>query len=131
MSTSQAILLIAHGSRNPQANQDLVWLAEELRERGFPLVEPSYLELAPPDILTGGRACVAKGATEVLMVPYFLAAGVHVREDLTEAQAALSQEFPQVAFKLAGHLGRHPSMVDLVVSRIREVLPENLGQVKG
>lgn len=114
------LLLIAHGSRNKQANDDLFWLADQLRERGFELVEPSFLELAPPDILTAGRACVAKGARNVLMVPYFLAAGVHVREDLTEARDTLTKEFPNVTFRLAGHLGRHARMVDMVMARIDE-----------
>ncbi len=123
MPVKQAILLIAHGSRNLQANEDLVWLAKELQEGGFPLVEPSYLELAPPDILTAGRACVAQGAQKVIMMPYFLAAGVHVREDLTRARDELAQEFPEVDFRLAAPLGRHPTLVDLVKARIGETRP--------
>lgn len=115
-----SLLLIAHGSRNKQANEDLFWLAEQLRNKGFGLVEPAFLELAPPDILTAGRACVSKGAIHVLMVPYFLAAGVHVREDLTEARDTLAKEFPEVTFRLAGHLGRHARMVDMVLARIDE-----------
>ena len=115
-----SLLLIAHGSRNKQANEDLYWMAEQLRDRGFGLVEPSFLELAPPDILTAGRACVAKGAIDVLMVPYFLAAGIHVREDLTEARNILAKEFPEVNFRLAGHLGRHQKMVEMVLARIDE-----------
>jgi len=115
-----SLLLIAHGSRNKQANEDLYWLAEQLQKKGFELVEPAFLELAPPDIITAGRACVSKGALDVLMVPYFLAAGVHVREDLTEARDTLSKEFPDVTFRLAGHLGRHAMMVDMVLARIDE-----------
>lgn len=116
-----ALLLIAHGSRNKQANDDLFWLADQLREQGYDLVEASFLELAQPNILTGGRACVSKGARDVLLVPYFLAPGVHVREDLTEARDTLAREFPEVTFRLAGHLGRHPKMVEMVLARIDEI----------
>ncbi len=120
MPPNPAILLIAHGSRNQQANDDLYWLAAELRLRGFERVEASFLEFATPDIHTAGITCVEKGATTVLMVPYFLAAGVHVLQDLTKAKALLCQEFPNVSFQLALPLGRHSSMVDLVMERINE-----------
>ncbi len=120
MPPNPAILLIAHGSRNQKANDDLYWLAGELKRRGFEMVEPSFLEIATPDIHTAGKTCVEKGATNVLMVPYFLAAGIHVQEDLTKAKGLLSQEYPNVTFQLAQPLGRHPSMVDLVMERITE-----------
>jgi len=120
MKTTKALLLIAHGSRNPQANEDLVWLAGHLADQGFSLIQPSYLELAQPDILEGGRLCVERGATEVLMVPYFLSAGVHVRQDLTEARETLATQYPEVEFRLTGHLGRHPLLVQLVLTRIAE-----------
>ena len=96
-----ALLLIAHGSRNADANADLLHLAEQLR-RDYSIVVASYLELAPPGIDDGGRLCVAQGASRVVMVPYFLSAGVHVTRDLTEARDALADEFPGVPFVLAG-----------------------------
>src|SRR5205823_10226363 len=48
-----AVLLIAHGSRQPEANDDLHHLAEQLRrQRRYPIVVPPYLELADPDLDT-------------------------------------------------------------------------------
>ena len=58
-----ALLLIAHGSRQPEANADLSRLAAELRRTGrFAHVEPAYLELAEPDIDAGAANCVEQGA---------------------------------------------------------------------
>ena len=51
-----ALLLIAHGSRNAEANEDLVALAAELRA-SYPIVEASFLELAEPTIEAAGRRC--------------------------------------------------------------------------
>ena len=116
-----AVLLIAHGSRRPEANHDLVQLAELLIARHhYKIVELSYLELATPTILEGGRVCVARGASKVLMLPYFLSAGVHVVTDLKEFQQQLTDEFPQVEFILCPHLGLHPLMADIVVARLQE-----------
>ncbi len=115
-----ALLLIAHGSRNAQANDDLFHVAEELRRRGHRIVVASFLELAEPSIEQGGRLCVAQGAQQVILTPYFLSAGIHVRRDLTEARERLAEEFPLVEFLLAEPMGRHPLLIDVVAQRIHE-----------
>jgi sirohydrochlorin ferrochelatase len=118
--TRTALLLIAHGSRRPEANADLEHLAEVLRVRGeFALVLPSYLELCEPGIVPGGEMCVAAGASRVVLLPYFLSAGMHVVEDLTAARNELAKRYPEVEFLLAEPLGRHPKMVEIVLDRAR------------
>ena len=115
-----ALLLIAHGSRQVEANADLHHVADGLRRRGWPVVEASFLELAEPGIEEGGCRCVAQGAESVVLVPYFLSAGTHVRRDLAEARARLAARFPAVEFRLAEPLGRHPLLLDVVAERARE-----------
>ena len=115
-----ALLLIAHGSRQPEANADLYHVVDGLRRRGHGIVEASFLELAEPDIAEGGRRCVAQGAGRVVLVPYFLSAGVHVRRDLSEARAGLAARFPGVEFRVAEPLGRHPLLLEVVAERARE-----------
>ncbi len=112
------LLLIAHGSREAAANADLEYVAEQMRQRGYDIAVAAYLELAEPDIDAGGARCVALGAERVVMVPNFLSAGVHVRRDLTAAHARLAQRFPEVEFRLAEPLGRHPLLLELIVARV-------------
>jgi sirohydrochlorin ferrochelatase len=116
-----SVLLIAHGSRRAEANDDLRRLAEELLARGpWKTVEIAYLELASPTIPEGGRACAARGAKRVLMLPYFLSAGRHVTSDLERFRGALASEFPTVEFRLCAPLGLHPKIVEVVVDRLQE-----------
>ena len=118
-----ALLLIAHGSRRPEANADLDHLAGVLRARGdFAIVQPSYLELCEPGIVAGGERCVAAGARRVVLLPYFLSAGMHVTEDLTAARDELARRHPEVEFVLAEPLGRHPLLVEVVADRVREAI---------
>ncbi len=122
-----ALLLIAHGSRQPDANADLVYVVEQLRRRGRRIVEASYLELANPNIDEGGSRCVTAGAECVVLLPYFLSAGVHVLRDLTAARERLAERFPGVEFRLAEPLGRHPLLLDVVTDRASEAVkrPQN------
>jgi len=117
-----ALLLIAHGSRNEEANADLHFVVAGLEQRGHAVVMASFLELAEPDIEQWGELCVRRGARQVVLVPWFLSAGIHVRRDLTEARARLARRFPEVAFHLAEPFGRHPLLLEVVADRVREAL---------
>lgn len=123
--TSTAVLLIAHGSRRPEANAELETVAERLRAAGpqrppVDYVACAYLELARPSIADGGRECVAAGARRVFLLPYFLSAGRHVVSDLEAHRAELQQEFPDVEFRLCPPLGLHPLMTDILLDRLAE-----------
>jgi sirohydrochlorin ferrochelatase len=120
------LLLIAHGSRHAEANADLEFVAEQMRQLGHELVLAAYQELTAPDIETGAARCVELGAQRVVMVPYFLSAGVHVRRDLTAARDALARRFPAVDFRLAEPLGRHPLLLQVVEDRVRAAVDPNI-----
>jgi sirohydrochlorin ferrochelatase len=117
-----AVLLIAHGSRHAPANGDLHRVAARIAEGGdYAIVEPAFLELAEPDIPTAGALCVARGARRVLMIPYFLSAGVHLLRDLTAAREDLARRHPGVEFRLGAPLGPDPLLEQLVATRIRQL----------
>jgi len=122
-----ALLLIAHGSRHEDANADLDHVAAELRRRGrYTIVEAAFLELAEPTIDEGGRRCAEQGAECVILVPYFLSAGVHVRRDLAAARQRLAERYPHVLVRLAEPLGRHPLLADVVAERARETIARSV-----
>jgi sirohydrochlorin ferrochelatase len=115
------VLLIAHGSRRPDANADLVQLSREVAAR-MPgaIVEFAYLELAEPTVAEGARRCVERGARLVRLFPYFLSLGVHVTRDLEALRRDLSRAYPGVAFVLTRPIGVEPRIVDIVLERLRE-----------
>ena len=113
-----ALLLIAHGSREPAANADLHRLAAEMRSSGeCEVVAPAFLELAEPTIDEAAKRCVDELAERVILVPYFLSAGVHVRRDLQAHRDRLASEYPEVEFLLAQPLGPHPLLVEILWQR--------------
>jgi sirohydrochlorin ferrochelatase len=126
---STGVLLIAHGSRRPQANDDLSRLAEAVRDTGrFGFVEIAYLEIAEPAIAEGARRLIDRGARSVRLLPFFLSAGAHVVEDLEAHRGELSREFPEVHFTLCPPLGLHPKLVEVVLERLEQHLADALEQ---
>ncbi len=116
-----ALLLIAHGSRKDEANDDLHDVVDEMQKRGsFAIVQGAFLELAEPTIEESAARCVAQGAERVVLLPYFLSAGVHVRSDLAAIRNKLADRYSPVEFRLAEPLGPHPLLFDIVAERARE-----------
>lgn len=102
------LLIVAHGSRRAASNDEVRELAERvrsLRSPGIDHVEAAFLELAEPSITDGMARCVALGAREIVVFPYFLAAGTHVAVDIPEAVEAFCERHPDVQVRLARHLG--------------------------
>jgi sirohydrochlorin ferrochelatase len=118
-----ALLLIAHGSRQEEANDDLFAMAKDL-SGAYAIVEAAFLELAEPTIEQAGHRCVERGANRVILLPYFLSAGIHVRRDLQAHRDRLSKDHPSVEFLLAEPLGRHPLLRQIVLQRAKEAEPD-------
>ena len=115
------LLLIAHGSRRSESNQEVRALTEALRQRAgdrFDEVSCAFLELAQPNIPSAIDACVASGASQILVVPYFLSAGRHVAKDIPAEVDAKRAEYPRVEIQLADHLGAMPGIADLILERL-------------
>jgi len=113
------LLIVAHGSRRRESNEEVKHLARrvaELRGAAFDHVEAAFLELADPDIATGLARCVEAGALEIVIFPYFLAAGLHVAEDLPTQAARFSETHPEVSIYLAPHLGQAHTLPSLILA---------------
>lgn len=118
-----AILLMAHGSRIPEANGAVGEIAAMVKEMtGYDIVEVAFREQHLPNIQAGIDSCVAQGARRVLLMPYFLFVGAHVQEDLPEEMAQARERYPSVEFAMGPHLGVHRKLAEVEVERIAEAL---------
>jgi sirohydrochlorin ferrochelatase len=113
------LLIVAHGSRRAASNDEVRDLAErvrDLRSPGIDHVEAAFLELAEPSIPDGLARCVALGAREIIVFPYFLAEGTHVAVDIPEAVESFRTEHPDVTLRLTRHLGASDAMPGAIMA---------------
>lgn len=114
----KALLVIAHGSRRQQSNQEVIDLAAILSKRpehDFDIVVPAFLELADILIPDGVETCAKAGATEITVLPYFLNSGKHVTRDIPEVITAIKPQYPDIDIKVTQHIGASPVMLDLIL----------------
>lgn len=121
----KAILVIAHGSPRPEANQDVLAVAEEVRARGVSaIVQTCYLDCNEPDIAAGVDLCAAAGATEIVAVPYLLHSGKHFVRDLPRILEESAARHPGVRILMGNYIGREPQMMDVIRDRVTEANDE-------
>lgn len=114
----EALLIMAHGSPHPEANEPLFRVLEILRAReAYPIVVLGFLECNKPSIPEAIQACVAQGAERVIAVPFFLHTGNHVAEDLPALLAEAQEQHPQVEFRLGGFLGKSERLTNILAAR--------------
>ena len=119
MSKKVAILIIDHGSRKQDANDMLPEVARLVQQMSsFTIVHYAHMELAEPTIQQGFDACIADGAEEVIVHPYFLSPGRHSTSDIPRRVAEAAQKHPQVPFQVTEPLGLHPKIGEIILERI-------------
>ncbi|GHD92428.1 sirohydrochlorin chelatase [Streptomyces naganishii] len=108
-----ALVLVAHGSRDPRALRTVRALMDRVsRTRPGLSVHLGHIEIDEPP-LSGTLA--ALGATDAVLVPLLLSPGHHVKRDIPEMAAA-----SPARARVAAPLGPHPLLVETLYDRLTE-----------
>ena len=113
--TQTALVLLAHGSRDPLWQQPMQAVARSLRAADpAALVACAFVELCAPDLPTAVAQLQAQGATQIRILPLFLGLGQHAREDLPRLVEAATAQFPELDFRLLPAIGEDPRLIELL-----------------
>ena len=117
----KAIILLGHGSRVPEAGKDMEEAARILKDKyDFEMVVSCHMSRLGPHLPETLAKCVSDGATEVIVIPYFLNQGLHIRLDVPEMLQAEAEKYPDLRLVYGKPLGFDPLFVDILKKRIDE-----------
>ena len=117
------ILLFAHGSPVEDANRGVRELAARIEAAGpFRYVRAAFLDGGQPNLLDGVMQAAAAGLDRLVIIPYFLTVGLHLRRDLPKLVAAAKETHPNFDIVVGQSLEGHPSMPSLILGRANEAL---------
>jgi len=113
--TPRAIVLFAHGSRDPLWCAPIEAVAAQIRARqpDIPVV-CAYLEMCTPTLFDAASDLIAAGARQLRVFPLFLGIGKHAREDLPLLVAELGAAHPDVSIDLLPSAGEHDRLTALM-----------------
>jgi len=127
----RAMILFAHGARDPRWAQPFERLRDLVRARSPGLeVTLAFLELMSPRLPEAAAALVAGGAQELTVVPVFLGQGGHVLRDLPALIDDLRTAHPRVAVRVAEAAGENAQVLDALASYCLDAA-QNLQNLSG
>ena len=123
---SAAVVLFAHGSRDPLWRAPIDAVAEAMRSQAPQVaVRCAFLELMSPDLPTVVAELVQEGHRMVRIVPMFLGVGRHGREDLHALVAQLQQSHPDLHLELTPAVGEMPELTRCMAGLALQNLPHS------
>ncbi len=118
---TKSILIVAHGSRESLANDEVMAMANQLAEQIGDAVEVAFLDpIAKPNIPEVVDKLIAAGATTITVLPFFLNTGKHVQKDIPAIITQKREEHPTVQIELKEHLGSRSHILEILKSMVNE-----------
>lgn len=121
------IVLLGHGSRR---GKDTDLGLEEIRRRlqlrfnNGQRVRMAGLEFTPPSLEEAVLKLASDGSTYILVMPFFLFQGKHLKEEIPDDIERIRSLVTQVSLRLTGNLGLDSRLLDMVEERIKSVFAE-------
>ena len=111
-----ALVVVAHGSRDPRALSTVRRLLDGVRalRPGLP-VHLGHIELNAPLLPDTLAELDARGTRAAVLVPLLLSRGYHVKQDIPDMAAGA-----RLHTRVAAPLGPHPLLVDALHARLTE-----------
>lgn len=116
------LLMVGHGTRDESGRQSFLEFASvyQALDTSRPVI-PCFLELTEPTIQAGVDLCVAKGYTDISVLPVLLFAARHNKFDITNELDRARARHPQLKFHYGRHFGITPGIIELWQERLAEL----------
>jgi len=113
------VIIVDHGSRRDEANVAFTDLVRRFADRyDHAVVEPAHMELARPSIADAFATAIGRGATELVVHPYFLSPGRHYTEDIPRLCREAAANHAGVEWTMTEPLGASEQILEVIAERI-------------
>ncbi|HEX4798263.1 MAG TPA: CbiX/SirB N-terminal domain-containing protein [Burkholderiales bacterium] len=116
--SSTAVILFAHGAREPEWAQPLESIRDRLRAAGTQ-VTLAFLEFMSPSLDEAAAKFANKGIKTVIIVPLFLAQGTHLKRELPAMVETIRKRHPKTEFRVTPALGEAPEIVAAITEWVQ------------
>jgi sirohydrochlorin ferrochelatase len=115
-----AVILLAHGTREPEASSPVHRYARALAKRTTLRVEPCLREFIEPSVPTVVKKLKDEGIRNIFVLPFFLFKSGHVTRDIQEDVKAEQEKHPEIKFQIGEPLGEDSLLEELLEKRLSE-----------
>ncbi len=119
----KGVLILAHGSREKETEKTLYKVVEFLEKKvENHVLEVAFLHFSEITLEKGLDNLKEKNVTDIILVPYFLFEGVHIREDVPKKIREYEKKNQGIKIKISKMLGDDERLADILADRINTEL---------
>lgn len=122
--SDQAIILFAHGARDPEWAAPFCAIQRRLQAaRPDVLVLVAFQEFMPPSLDAAVAQSAARGAQRIVLVPLFMAQGSHLKRDLPLLVERIRRRHPQLELQVLPAIGDEPEILQAIADWVLRATP--------
>lgn len=116
---NKGIIILSHGSRNLEVQKNFLQMVNRIAKRLPTLpIKPAFFSLATPNLEQAIKDLKSQKIQKIIIYPYFLNTGVHIKHDLPNLISQFKQKFPNISFEITSILGEEPLLEELIFEKI-------------
>jgi sirohydrochlorin cobaltochelatase len=113
--SNQAIILFAHGARDPEWAAPFSIIRRQLQAaRPDVQVELAFQDFMTPSLEAAVAHATAQGARRVVLAPLFMAQGGHLKQDLPLLVANIRERHPELELQVLPAIGDAPEILQAI-----------------
>lgn len=110
----KSILVVGHGSRSKEALEVFNKVLENFKSKVNDNVEGCFMEICPPNITDKIDIMYKSGIRDIVVVPYFLFLGIHMKEDIPRILKIAKDKYADLKISLAKPIGYNNIIADIL-----------------
>ena len=115
--SDQAIILFAHGARDPEWAAPFGIIKQQLQAaRPETQVRLAFQDFMTPSLEEAVAQSAAQGAKRVVLVPLFMAQGGHLKQDLPLLVGKIRRQHPQIELQVMPAIGDAPEILQAITN---------------
>ncbi|MDA3892511.1 MAG: CbiX/SirB N-terminal domain-containing protein [Salinivirgaceae bacterium] len=118
----QSVIILGHGSKSKDAIEDFNYVVESTKVKsGIEQVYGAHMELAEPSLENVVSELYSSGQTKLVILPYFLFNGNHIKEDIPTIIKRLEEKYRGLEIVFGSPIGKEPMMADIMMKKVQEL----------
>lgn len=121
----KVVMIVGHGSRSLKSQEDFKKVIDIIEKKlDHTKVYGTNMELAEPLMEDTIDEIVKEnsGISEIIVVPFFLFEGMHIRKDIPEKLDEFRGKYPDIKITFGRPLGADPMIAEVLTARVNEML---------
>ncbi len=123
MKRDKIVVVLNHGTRNKQAQEDFVNFINAVREKQPDLrIEYASMELCEPCLPSVIDRLYDEGIRYIIVIPFFLFRGIHITEDIPKIIKGQEASHPGLEIVMGKVLLSDERLQDILLDNIKETI---------